>query len=175
MIYSQTTIQPRERDTQNSLGFWNTNRSPNPGQTTRPCDSQQKKKEKKNLSISKLCHRVKIKENEKKKKEKYLDLARELKNANEYESNSDTNCNWWTWNAPERLSEGAVRDGNRWAIRNHPGNRIVDIGQNTDKSPIDSRRLAVNQTPNERPSANPGVKTPQMSNIIIRQVKWLFY
>ena len=37
---------PGESDAQTSLGFWERNRSPNPGQTTRPSDSQQKKKKK---------------------------------------------------------------------------------------------------------------------------------
>ena len=39
-------IRPGEWDEQASLGFWDTNRSPNFGQTTRPSNSQQKKKKK---------------------------------------------------------------------------------------------------------------------------------
>ena len=41
-------------------------------------------------------HRVKIKESE--KIDGYLDLAWELKNAVEYESDSDTNCSWCALN-----------------------------------------------------------------------------
>ena len=47
MIYAQTSICPREWDTQTPLGFWDTNRSPNLDQKTRPYDNQQKKKKKK--------------------------------------------------------------------------------------------------------------------------------
>ena len=69
-----------ENETQNSLGFWDTNESFNLDKTTRPSDSQQKKK--------RICrivdfavpvdHRIKLKESE--KRDKYLDLTRELKN-----------------------------------------------------------------------------------------------
>ena len=41
MVNVQPRIHPRKWDTQTSLGFWGTNGSPNLGQTTRPCDSQQ--------------------------------------------------------------------------------------------------------------------------------------
>ena len=41
MVFAQTRIHPREWDTQISLGFWDTNRSPNPGQKTRPSDNEQ--------------------------------------------------------------------------------------------------------------------------------------
>ena len=39
MEYAQTRIHPGEWDAQNSLGFWDTNKSPNPDQVTRPSDS----------------------------------------------------------------------------------------------------------------------------------------
>ena len=35
VVYSQPGIRPRDWDVQSSLGFSDTNRSPNPGQTTR--------------------------------------------------------------------------------------------------------------------------------------------
>ena len=38
MVYAQNRIRPREWDVQSSLGFKDTNRSPNPGYKTRPCD-----------------------------------------------------------------------------------------------------------------------------------------
>ena len=79
MVCAQPKIRPEKWDAPTSLGFWVTNRSSNLGQTTRPSDSQQKRK--------KICrivefsvpadHRVKHKESE--KRDKYLDLARELK------------------------------------------------------------------------------------------------
>ena len=67
MVYTQTSIRPREWDAQSSLRFWDKNRSPNLGQTTRQSDSYKKKKE--NLPNSELFrladHRVKLKESEK--------------------------------------------------------------------------------------------------------------
>ena len=70
MVYEQPRIHPGEWDEQIYLGFWDTNKSPNLRQTTRPCDSQQqkkkKKKEKKTCRIVDIAvladHRVKLKE-----------------------------------------------------------------------------------------------------------------
>ena len=44
MVYAQPRICPWEWERQNFLGSWDTNRSPNLGQMTRPSDSQKKKK-----------------------------------------------------------------------------------------------------------------------------------
>ena len=59
--------------------YKHTNRSPNPGQKTRPHNN--KKKKKKNCKIVDFAvsanHKINLKENE--KKDKYLDFARELK------------------------------------------------------------------------------------------------
>ena len=61
-IHAQLRIYPGKWDAQSSLGFWDTNGSPNLGQTSRPCDSHKKK----NSRIVKFAvptdHRVKIKE-----------------------------------------------------------------------------------------------------------------
>ena len=97
------TIQPngictnhyptREMNTQSSLGFWDTNRSRNPVQETRPSDNFKKKWTCRIVNFatpSDYC--VKIKENE--KKDNYQDLATELKNAMEHKVDGDTNCNW---------------------------------------------------------------------------------
>ena len=40
IVHAQTGICPGEWDAQNSLGFWDINRSPNPGSKTRPSDSR---------------------------------------------------------------------------------------------------------------------------------------
>ena len=53
MVYAQSRICPGEWETQTSLGIWDTNGSPNLAQTTKPSDSQQKKK---NLPNSGLCY-----------------------------------------------------------------------------------------------------------------------
>ena len=71
-------------------------RSLNIGQTTRPSDSQQKKKKNTfrfmDFSVS-IDHRVIMKESE--NRDKYLDLTRELKKKTlEHEGDSDTNCKW---------------------------------------------------------------------------------
>ena len=64
------------------MEFWDTNGSPNPGQTTRPSNQQQQQQQQKrtcrNVDFAVLVgHRVKFKEYE--KKDKSLDFARELK------------------------------------------------------------------------------------------------
>ena len=43
MLYAQPRIHPRKCNVQNSLGFWDTNGSPNLSQMTKPYGSQQKK------------------------------------------------------------------------------------------------------------------------------------
>ena len=79
-------------------------------------------------------HRVKLKENE--KKNKYLDLAREVKKL---------------WNMKATiipiviggLDKGTRGLGNKRTSGDHPNYSIIEIGQNTKKSPGDLRRLAV--------------------------------
>ena len=63
----------------------------------------------------------------------------------EHEGDGDTDCNWCTWNDAKRLGKGARGVRNRKASRDHPNYSIVRIGQNTEKSPGDMRRLAVTQ------------------------------
>ena len=72
-------MRPRKWNTQSSLGFWNTNRSLNLGQSTRPSDRQKKKKNWRVDFALPADHRVKFKENEEREIYKYLDLARKLK------------------------------------------------------------------------------------------------
>ena len=52
MVDAQSRICPGEWDSQAPLGFWDTNGSPNLGQTTRPNNNQQKKE---NLQNCGLC------------------------------------------------------------------------------------------------------------------------
>ena len=60
--YAQLRTHPGEWDAQSSLGFWDTNKSPNLGQTTKPSDSQQKKRTCWIVDFAILAdHRVKIK------------------------------------------------------------------------------------------------------------------
>ena len=92
-------------------------------------------------------HRVKLKKTE--KRDKYQDLARELKKTVEHKSDGDTNCNWCTRYSHQWISTGTRVLGNRLTSWDHPNSSIVEIGQNTEKSPGDVKRLAVTQTPVE--------------------------
>ena len=79
--YAQHRIRPGEWNTKSSLGFWDANRSPNLGQTARPSQQKEKKKENENLPNSEFIRLSRpqsiIKESE--KEDKYLDFAREPK------------------------------------------------------------------------------------------------
>ena len=55
-----------------------------------------------------------------------------------------------------------VTGGNKRMSGNYPNNSIDEIGQNTEKSPGDLRRLGVIRTPLEKQAANAGVKISQM-------------
>ena len=72
IVYAQSSICPGKWDAQDSLGFWDTNGSPNPGQIIRPSDSHKKRE-----PAVPADYRVKLKESE--KKDEYQDLARKLK------------------------------------------------------------------------------------------------
>ena len=128
----------------NSLGFWDTNRLPNLGQTIRRGDNLQKMRTCRTMDFAVSAdHIIKLKGSE--KRDKFLDFAWELKE--KYESDSDTNCNWCTWNNPQRISKENGRLGNKRTNRTHLEYSIIIIGQNTEKSPGDLKRLAVAQTP----------------------------
>ena len=44
------------------------------------------------------------------------------------------------------LGTGTGRLGNKWTSIDHPNYSIIKIGQNTEKSPGDLRRIAITQT-----------------------------
>ena len=90
-------------------------------------------------------HKVKIKY-KKRKEGQVLGLDLRTKKIVEDEGNGGSNYNWHVWNGLQRLE-------------NHPDNSIVEINQNTEKSPGNLKRFAV--TGSERPSANAGVKDAQ--------------
>ena len=77
MVYVQRKICPGEWNAQPLLGFWDTNRLSNLGQTTRPSNNQQKKSCRIVDFVVPANHRVKLTESE--KKEKYVDFTKELK------------------------------------------------------------------------------------------------
>ena len=55
----------------------------------------------------------------------------------------------------------------------HPNNSIIENGRNTEKSPGDLRRLAVNSNSSKNPSANADVKNPQGVKVIIINVGYV--
>ena len=61
----------------------------------------------------------------------------------QYEGN--TNSNWCTRNNPQRLDKGTGRLSNQRTSGDYP-DYSIKIGQNTEKSPGDLKRLAVTQT-----------------------------
>ena len=67
----------------------------------------------------------------------------------EHESDGDTICNWCTRYSPQRIGTGTGELGNKRTSGDHPNYRIVEISQNTEKSPENLRRFAVTQTPVE--------------------------
>ena len=96
--------------------------------------------------------RVKIKESE--KRDKSLDLARQKKKKKKksnktmkHKSDGNTSCNWCVWKNSQRLDKETGRLKNQKASRAYPDDSIIKIGQNTEKSPGDLRRLVATQTP----------------------------
>ena len=52
-----------------------------------------------------------------------------------------------TWNNSQRIGKETGRFGNKRASEDHSDYSIIKNGQNTEKSPKDSERLAITQTP----------------------------
>ena len=90
-------------------------------------------------------HKIKLKESE--KKNKYLDLTRKLKKTVEHESDVHTNYNVYSWYSHQRINKWTGGLGNKRTSRNHSKYCIIKIGQNTEKSHGDLRRLPIHQTP----------------------------
>ena len=149
--------------------FWDINRPPNLGQTTRPSVSQQKKRTWRTVDFAVPAdHKVKLKEGE--KRDKYLDVVREQKKNKktmEHEGDSDSSCNWCAWYNPQRIGKETGRLGNKRTSGDQPNYSIIKIGQNTAKSPRDLRRLALTQTPVENHQLTLMWKTLKRMIIII--------
>ena len=64
----------------------------------------------------------------------------------EHEVYGDTNSNWRACNNPQGLVKGTGRVRNQRMSGDHPDCSIIEIGQNTEKSPEDLRIFAVTQT-----------------------------
>ena len=89
-------------------------------------------------------HKVKLKECE--KRDKYFNLAREFKKL-EHKSDNYINCNWCSWYSHQKIGTRTGELGNNGMGGDCPNYSIDEIGQNTEKSLGDSRRLVVIQTP----------------------------
>ena len=63
------------------------------------------------------------------------------------EDDSDNNCSLCTWNCSEKLEKKIGGIGNQKKNRDCPDYNIVKIGQNTEESSRNQRRLALTQTP----------------------------
>ena len=65
----------------------------------------------------------------------------------ENESNGSSSYNWRTRYGHQMINTRTGGLGNKRTSGDHPNYSIIKIGQNTEKSPGDLRRLAVTQTP----------------------------
>ena len=65
----------------------------------------------------------------------------------EHDSGGYTNCHWCTRYSHEMVGTKTEGHGNNRSSGDHPNYNIVEIGQNTEKSPGNLSRLAVTQTP----------------------------
>ena len=91
---------------------------------------------------------MKIKENE--KRDKFLDIIRKLKKKKQQKKTNKKKKLWKLTGIPIELGtipKGLVIGLEEFEIRYHSNYSIVDVSQNTEKSPRDLRRLAVFQTP----------------------------
>ena len=64
-----------------------------------------------------------------------------------HQGDGNTNYNWYTRNIPQRIGKETGRFENKRIRGDSLNYSIVKIGQNTEKSPVDLRTLAVTQTP----------------------------
>ena len=65
----------------------------------------------------------------------------------EHTGDNYTNCNWWSWYSNQRINKWTGGLWNKRTSRDYPNYYIIEIGQNTEKTPRDLRRLPVTQTP----------------------------
>ena len=77
----------------------------------------------------------------------------------EHESDVDTNCNLRDMYDYQRIGRGTGDLGKKRTSENHLNYSNVKIIKNTEKSPWNSSRPTITQTPEKKPSANAGVKT----------------
>ena len=64
----------------------------------------------------------------------------------EHESDCNTDCKLCAWYSHQRIDTRTGGIGNKGMSGDHPNYNIIKIGQNTEKSPENLRRLAVSLT-----------------------------
>ena len=85
-----------------------------------------------------MDQRGKMKENENQnKRDKYQDIAKEQKKTIEHESDGDTTYNWRARYSYQRIDIMTGRLGNIRTSGDHTNYYIIEVGQNTEKSPGD--------------------------------------
>ena len=134
MVYPRPNICSCEWDTHTPLGFWHTNGSPNPRQTTRHYNHQQQKKENlKNCGL--CCPGWPLSKIERKWKERLIPRpCLGIEKGEEHESVVYTNCNWCSWYSHQRINKGTVGLGNKRTSGNPRNYCIIEIDQNTEES-----------------------------------------
>ena len=65
----------------------------------------------------------------------------------EHESDVYTNYIWCSWYSNKKIGKKTRGRGNKGTSGNNPNYNIIEISQNTEKSPGDLTRLVVTQTP----------------------------
>ena len=71
----------------------------------------------------------------------------ENKKSMKHESDGNTNCNWCTRYSHQRIDTGTAELGNKRTSGDNPNYSIIKIDQNTEKSPVNLRKVVVTQTP----------------------------
>ena len=65
----------------------------------------------------------------------------------ELEGDDYANCDWCFWHSNYRIIKGPGWLGSWRTSGDHPNDSIIENGQNTEKSPVELRSLAVTQIP----------------------------
>ena len=145
MVYAQPTIFP-ENETHKP--FWNfeiqTDHLISPRRLSLIIINNEKKRTCKILNFA-VDYRIKLKESE--KKYKYLNLVREVRKKLEHENDGDSSCNLISWYSHKRIDARTGGLGKKRTSGDHPNYCIIEINQNTKKSPIDLRRFFIIQIP----------------------------
>ena len=95
---------------------------------------------------------------ESEKMDKYQDLARELKKLWNMKVTVIPIIIGALSTVSKRLVQGLEDLENKKTTRDHPNYRIIKIGQNTEKSPGDLKRLGYHSNSSEKLSADAGVR-----------------